>query len=124
MTAQSAGPTRADLRLRASRWAQGSFWMLVVFALWTVAFVVGSGPVAQLLGADLQTSGEVAYIEDWLPWIAVTALWVLPLLVGVALGVVARRRGCGTIAWVGIGMNLAVMAAVVAPATIDRLVNL
>lgn len=81
MTAQSAGPTRADLRLRASRWAQGSFWMLVVFALWTVAFVVGSGPVA-------------------------------------------RRRGCGTIAWVGIGMNLAVMAAVVAPATIDRLVNL
>ena len=36
----------------------------------------------------------------------------------------ARRRGCGTIAWVGIGMNLAVMAAVVAPATIDRLVNL
>ena len=53
----------------------------MVFALWTVAFVVGSGPVA-------------------------------------------RRRGCGTIAWVGIGMNLAVMAAVVAPATIDRLVNL
>ena len=124
MTAPSAEPTHADLRLRASRWARGSFWMLVVFAVWTVAFVVGSGPVAELLGADLQTSGEVAYIEAWLPWTAVTALWVLPLIVGVALGVVARRRGSGTIAWVGIGMNLVVLAAVVAPATIDRLVNL
>jgi len=124
MTVQSAGPSRAHVRLTASRWVQGSFWMLAVFALWTVAFVVASGPLAQVLGADIQPTGEVTYIEGWAQWIGVTVLWVLPLLVGIALGVVARVRGCGTIAWVGIGMNVAVLLFVVVPAVVDRILTL
>ncbi len=123
MSAQSAGPTHTHVPLTASRWAQGSFWALAVFALWTVAFVVASGPLAQVLGSDVQPTGEVAYIEGWAPWIGITVLWVLPLLVGIALGVVARVRGCGTIALVGIGMNVAVLLFVVVPAVVDRILT-
>ena len=105
---------------RLARWSLG---MLVVFALWTAAFVGLSSVVGRWLGAEM-TDGDVAYLTAWLPWSAVTLLWVLPLVVGVVLGTRAVRAGAGPAGKAALVLNSLVLVLVVVPSLVDRLLHL
>ena len=110
--------------LLARREVRISWWMLAVFAAWTVVFIAVSGPLAELL--DVPTSGgEVLYIEAWLPWIAVTLLWLLPLLVGLGLALDALRRDRpDSLPRVAAAVHLGIMLVVAGPSLLDRLLHL
>jgi hypothetical protein len=95
--------------------------MVGVFVLWTIGFIFGSGPIAKLIGADTEPSGEVSYIEPWLPWLGVTLLWVLPLVAGIGLAVLARRTRKSRLSLVGLVLNATILAASVGPAFLGRL---
>jgi hypothetical protein len=97
--------------------------MLPVFAVWTIAFVVLSGVVAEWVGLQTQ-GGEVVYIEAWLPWLAVSFLWVLPLVVGLVLAVRALRSGVGSLAKVALGAHLVALLLALGPSILDRLLHL
>jgi hypothetical protein len=98
--------------------------MLAVFAAWTVAFVAASGRVAEFLGAPT-SRGEVLYIEAWVPWIIVTVVWLLPLLVGLGLALDARRRDRrDSLPRVAVLVHVAVMLVVAGPSLLDRLLHL
>lgn len=97
--------------------ARASVIMLAVFVPWTIAFILLSGWLSPARG------GEVGYIRAWLPWLGVTAAWMLPLLTGLALGLHARRRGGGRLALVGIWLNAVAMAVVTLPSLADRLIS-
>lgn len=107
-------------RAPADRLGRASAWMLAVFVLWTAAFIGLSGVVSQWLGVATE-SGETPYIEAWLPWLAVTLLWVAPLVVGIVLAVMAVRRGAGALAKVALGIHLVILLGTVGPAMLDRL---
>jgi hypothetical protein len=107
---------------RARRQAVLSLWMLAFFAAWTAAFVGLSGRVADALGQPT-AGGDVVYLEAWVPWIAVTVLWVLPLLVGFALALVSGRHGGGSLARVGLVVNGVLVVLLVGPSLADRFVN-
>lgn len=126
MTVETRGQhrnRRSDPQLQAERLARWSFGMLVAFALWTVAFVGLSGVVAGWLGAET-TGGDVAYIEEWVPWTAVTLLWVLPVLAGVVLGAQAVRAGAGRAGMAALVLNSLILVLVVGPSLADRLLHL
>jgi uncharacterized membrane protein YhaH (DUF805 family) len=108
---------------RARREALWSLAMLPVFAVWTIAFVVLSGVVAEWVGLQTQ-GGEVVYIEAWLPWLAVSFLWVLPLVVGLVLAVRALRSGVGSLAKVALGAHLVALLLALGPSILDRLLHL
>lgn len=111
-------------QLPARREARISLWMLAVFAGWTVVFIAVSGPLARLLGAPT-SGGEVLYIEAWVPWIAVTLLWLLPLLIGLALALDARRRDPrDSLPTVATLLHLGLMVVVAGPSLLDRLLHL
>jgi hypothetical protein len=98
--------------------------MLGVFAPWTVLFIVLSGPVASLLGAPV-SGGEVAYVEAWVPWIVITIVWLLPLLVGLALALDARRHDPGDgLAGVALALHAVIIVVVAGPSLLDRLLHL
>lgn len=97
--------------------------MLAVFAAWTIVFVVASGPVAELFG-QASEAGEVLYLDAWLPWLAVTLLWVLPLLAGIVLAVVATTRRVGGYAWGALIVNGAILLLMVGPPLLDRILHL
>jgi hypothetical protein len=107
----------------AQRLATTSLWMLAVFAVWTALFIGLSGPIADALGYPT-SSGEVVYIEAWLPWLAVTVLWVLPLLAGLGLARAARKQGAGSRAQVAQVVHGVLLIVLVLPSLVDRLVNL
>lgn len=67
--------------------------------------------------------GDTYYIEAWGPWIAITLLWLIPLMVGLALAVIATTRGAGKLAWLGIVIHGLLLAFFVTPNVIDRLIN-
>ncbi|SES47987.1 hypothetical protein SAMN05216199_0016 [Pedococcus cremeus] len=122
-TGQRHDQRRGSPRTHGERLARWSLGMLVAFALWTAAFVGLSGVVAGWLGADM-TGGDVAYIREWLPWSAVTLLWVLPLVVGVVLGGRAVRAGAGREGTAALVLNSLILTLVVAPSLVDRLLHL
>jgi hypothetical protein len=97
--------------------------MLVVFALWTAAFIGLSGVVGEWLGAQME-GGQVAHIEAWLPWFAVTLVWVLPLVVGLVLGVQAVRAGAGRAGKAAVVLNSLILGLMVGPPLLDRLLHL
>lgn len=105
---------------RLARWSLG---MLVAFSLWTAAFIGLSSVVGRWLGAEM-TDGDVASITAWLPWSAVTLLWVLPLVVGVVLGTRAVRAGAGREGKAALVLNGLILVLVVAPSLVDRLLHL
>lgn len=119
------GPTADPAPLRpARREARLSLWMLAVFAGWTALFIGLSGPVAELLGAPT-SGGEVVYLEAWGPWIAVTLVWLLPVLVGLGLALDARRRDVReTLATAAIVVHAVLLAVVAGPPLLDRLIHL
>lgn len=125
MTVRTTGRRRYDSgqRSHAERLARWSLGMLVVFAGWTGAFVGLSGVVGRWLGAEM-TDGDVAYLTGWLPWAAVTLLWVLPLVVGVVLGTRAVRAGAGPTGKAALVMNGLILVLVVVPPLTDRLLHL
>ena len=127
MTVGTTGQRRSQGRDgpggQAERLARWSLGMLVVFALWTAAFVGLSAIVGRWLGAEM-TDGDVAYITQWLPWSAVTLLWVLPLVVGVVLGTRAVRAGAGRGGTAALVLNSLILVLVVAPSLADRLLHL
>jgi hypothetical protein len=114
---------RTPEQQHAERFARWSFGMLVAFALWTAAFIGLSGVVGEWLGAEVE-GGEVAYIEAWLPWLAVSLLWVLPLVAGVVLGVKAVRAGAGQPGKAAVVLNTLILVLMVGPSLIDRLLHL
>jgi hypothetical protein len=117
----TTGPSTSQ---QARREARVSMWMLAVFAVWTAVFIAASGPVAELLGAPT-SGGEVLYIKAWLPWIAVTVLWLLPLFVGLGLALDARRRDRQqSLPRVAALVHVGVMVVVAGPALLDRLLHL
>jgi hypothetical protein len=98
--------------------------MLAVFAVWTALFIALSGPVATLLGAPT-SGGEVVYVRAWVPWLAITFGWLLPLLVGAGLALDARRRDPGdSLARVALVVHVVIMAALAGPPLLDRLLHL
>ena len=107
----------------AERLARWSFGMLVAFGLWTAAFIGFSGRVGEWLGAEVE-GGEVAYIEAWLPWLAVSLLWVLPLVAGMVLGVQAVRTGAGRAGKAALVLNTLILVLMVGPSLLDRLLHL
>ena len=114
----------ASIGIIARREARISLWMLAVFAGWTGAFVVLSSRVAAALGAPM-SDGEVVYIEQWAPWIAVTIVWLLPLLVGIGLALDARRRaGEDALARTALVVHCVVVVGATGPALLDRLLHL
>jgi hypothetical protein len=119
--APAAGSTA---RLSGRREARVSLWMLAVFVVWTLLFIAVSGWVATFVG--LPTSGsEVLYLEEWVPWVAVTTVWLLPLLVGLGLGLDASRRDRhDALAKVAVLLHAVIMVGVAGPALLDRLVHL
>ena len=126
MTVQTRGHQnhhRTPEQHDAERFARWSFGMLVAFALWTAAFIGLSGVVGEWLGAEVE-GGEVAYIEAWLPWLAVSLLWVLPLVAGVVLGVKAVRAGAGREGKAALVLNTLILVLMVGPSLIDRLLHL
>ena len=127
MTVQTRGHHQNHHRTpeqhRAERFGRWSFGMLVAFALWTAAFIGLSGVVGEWLGAEVE-GGEVAYIDAWLPWLAVSLLWVLPLVIGVVLGVKAVRAGAGRAGKAALVLNTLVLVLMVGPSLIDRLLHL
>ena len=127
MTVQTRGHHqnhhRTPEQRHAERLARWSFGMLVAFALWTAAFIGLSGVVGEWLGAEVE-GGEVAYIEAWLPWLAVSLLWVLPLVAGMVLGVKAVRAGAGRSGKAALVLNTLILVLMVGPSLIDRLLHL
>lgn len=116
-------PATAHASRRAEQEARLSWWMVATFAVWTVAFVLLSGPVAEALGFPT-SGGEVMYIQRWVPWIGVTVLWVLPLLVGIGLAADARRRGHGGQARAALIVESILLLGATGPALLDRLLHL
>ena len=127
MTVQTRGQHqnhhRTPEQQHAERLARWSFGMLVAFALWTAAFIGLSGVVGEWLGAEVE-GGEVAYIEAWLPWLAVSLLWVLPLVAGLVLGVQAVRAGAGRAGKAALVLNTLILVLMVGPSLVDRLLHL
>lgn len=113
----------AETDRSARRLASASYWMVAVFAAWTIVFVVASGPVAELFGQATE-AGEVVYLDAWLPWLAVTLLWVLPLVAGVVLAVLATTRRVGGYAWGALVVNAAILFLMVGPPLLDRILHL
>ena len=106
---------------RARRLAKLSLWMLVVFAAWTVVYIFLAGPVAESFGI---ATGAEGYVESWLPWIAVTFLWVAPLLAGAVLAARALALGAGRLGWIGLAANVVALLALTVPSLVDRLMHL
>ena len=123
MTVPTQTPPRQATHARGRRASIWSLAMLPVFTVWTAAFILLSGVVAGWLGLQTQ-GGEVVYLEEWLPWIAATLLWALPLVIGVGLAVQGLRRGAGTIAKVALGFNGIALLLMVGPSLIDRFLHL
>ena len=123
-TPTTAGPTTTEPRGPARRLATTSYWMVAVFAVWTVVFVFASGPVAELLGYETGNAGEVPYIEAWLPWLVVTLLWALPLVAGIVLAVLAKVRGAGGYAWGALIVNGGILLFMAGPPLLGRIINL
>jgi hypothetical protein len=123
MTVPTQTPLRRTTHAQGRRASVWSLVMLPVFAVWTVAFILLSGVVAGWLGLQTQ-GGEVVYLEEWLPWIAASILWALPLMIGVGLAVQGLRRGAGTIARVALGVNGIALLLMVGPSLIDRFLHL
>ncbi|QGU04183.1 hypothetical protein [Corynebacterium comes] len=116
----SRNPSEAARRL-----ARLSLWMLLVFVVWTIIFILATEPMQRILfGFTPSHPGDTFYIEAWGPWIATTLVWVIPLIVGLVLAVLAAMRGAGKLAWSGIAIHGLLLAFFIIPNVIDRLINL
>lgn len=109
----------------ARRLARLSLWMLLVFVVWTIIHILATEPMQRILfGFTPSYPGDTFYIEAWGPWIAVTLVWLIPLIVGLVLAAAAARRGAGRLAWVALAVHGLLLAWITIPNVIDRLINL
>lgn len=112
----------------APRWrllVRLSWWMFPAFAAWTAIFIFASEPIlAIVFGFTPSVPGETFYIEDWGPWIAVTVIWLVPILIGLASSSIALRRGAGKAALFPLLIHLAVFVFLTVPNIIERALSL
>jgi hypothetical protein len=102
-----------------------SWWMLPTFAAWTVLFIFASEPIlSTVFGFTPSIPGETFYIKEWGPWIAVTMVWLVPVLIGLASSAIALRRGAGKAAWVPFVVHLTMFGFVTVPNIIERILFL
>ncbi|MGE9808599.1 hypothetical protein [Janibacter sp. G1551] len=60
-----------------------------------------------------------------MPWIALTLLWIWPLLVGLGMAIAAQRRDAKEfLALIAILIHGVLLVLVAGPAVLDRLLNL
>lgn len=99
--------------------------MLAVFAAWTVLVILLSEPMQRLLfGFTPSRPGDTFYIEAWGPWIAITLAWLLPVVIGLVLAVLALRARAGAAAWAALGVHGVLLLGLTVPNVIDRLLTL
>lgn len=106
---------------RARKLARLSWWMLPVFAVWMIVNMFLAGPLAELLGV---ATGDMGYIEAWVPWIAFTLLLLAPVVAGLVLAVLAAVKGAGKLAWWAIAVHGALVLFFTVPNVIDRIATL
>lgn len=119
MTGQTEWATNGD-QPSASRSARWSLWMLPAFVVWTIAYTVVATVLHRLFGED-PVRGEPLPVQGLWPWLALTALWVLPLVVGLGLAVYAVARAAGRRGWIALALNAGALVLVLTPAVIDRI---
>lgn len=99
--------------------------MLAVFVVWTVLASLFTEPVLRLLfGFAPSEPGDTFYVEAWGPWIAITLLWLAPVVVGLVLAVIAAQRGAGKVAWGALAVHGVLLLGFTVPNVIERLVTL
>ena len=99
--------TRSTVERRpAAVLARASLLMPVLFVLVTVAFVALS---------------DGTYVEAWVPWTALTLLWLSPWLAGLVLAVRAHAAGAGHVAGAALLVNALGLVLFGVPALVDRL---
>lgn len=60
--------------------------MLAVFVVWTILFILLSEPVVRFVfGFEPAKPGDTFYVEAWGPWIAITLVWLAPVVAGLVL---------------------------------------
>lgn len=102
-----------------------AWWMLPVFVAWTLVAIFATEPILSLVfGFTPATPGETFYLEDWGPWVAVTLVWLAPLVIGVAAAIRAIRRGAGKWAWVALVIHSLLFVAFTVPNVIERILFL
>lgn len=99
--------------------------MLPIFAVWTVAFILLTEPMQRILfGFTPSSPGDTFYVEAWGPWIAITLVWLAPVVAGLVLALVAAVRRAGKRAWWALGVHGLLLAFFIIPNVIDRLATL
>jgi hypothetical protein len=102
-----------------------AWWMFPAFAVWTVVFIFASEPILSIVfGFTPSVPGETFYIEDWVPWIAVTMIWLVPILIGLTSSSIALRRGAGKSARTPFLIHLALVIFLTVPNIIERVLFL
>lgn len=102
-----------------------SWSMFAVFAVWTAVYIVASEPVlTAVFGFTPSAPGDTFYITEWGPWIAVTLVWLVPILAGIVSATVALRRGAGKQAWIPLVIHVALFLFFTIPNVIERIMIL
>jgi hypothetical protein len=102
-----------------------SWWMLPTFGAWTALFIFASEPILSVVfGFTPSIPGESFYIEEWGPWIAVTIIWLAPVLVGQVSAAIALRRNAGKSAWVPLALHLVIFVFLTVPNIVERILFL
>lgn len=99
--------------------------MLAVFVVWTIMFILLSEPVVRFVfGFEPAKPGDTFYVEAWGPWIAITLVWLAPVVAGLVLAVVAVRRGAGVLGWSALVFHGLLLLVFTVPNIIERLLTL
>ncbi len=102
-----------------------SWWMLPAFAAWTIVYIFASEPILSLVfGFTPSIPGESFYIEEWGPWIAVTIVWLSPIVTGLVSSAMAIRRCAGKAAWTPFVIHLVIFVFLTVPNIIERILFL
>jgi hypothetical protein len=109
----------------ARRLVLASWVMLPVFVVWTLLFIFFSRPLVGLIfGFEAGGPGDTFYVEAWGPWIAITLVWLAPVVAGVVLAALAVRSGARKVAWGALIVHGLLFAALTVPNIVERLVVL
>ena len=99
--------------------------MLPAFVAWSAIFILLSEPMLRLVfGFTPSHPGDTFYLEAWGPWIALTLLWLAPLLAGLALAVIAVKRRAGKLAGWAMAVHGLLLLSFTVPNIIQRLLTL
>lgn len=120
MSSQTEWTTTAEETPTGCRWARWSLWMLPAFVVWIIAYTVIARVLDRVLGED-PLRGDALLVQGLLPWLGLTALWVLPLAIGIGLALYALARAAGRRGWIALALNAVALLLVLTPAVVDRI---